>query len=127
MKMRHSNYWNNLELEPGYPEVNYKDGILKFTGTCFPENPAQAFVSINNQFDEYFKKNDSLVLIFDFEFINTGTSAQISEMILKLNEFYKAGKKINAIWYYQGVDPDSEENAEFYQNISKFKFKTKKK
>jgi hypothetical protein len=63
-------------------ELNYEEGELKFSGRSFMDNPTEFYNEIYKWIYKYIKNpQDETDVYFEFEFLNTGSSRIIFDII----------------------------------------------
>lgn len=91
------------------PEVNFKtSGQCLIKGVSIPENVSKFYSPITDWLDNL-KHNlpDTIVLIFEIEYINTSTSRAFIDIARKIASFKDMGKTIKIIWRYAEDDEDN--------------------
>lgn len=70
-----------------------------------------------NPLVDYLKELDvqKVFLKLDLEYVNSGSSRKISDILTTLNQNYRI-QEINVCWYYEPGDEDSLEMAEMYHD-----------
>lgn len=90
------------------PEVilDAKNKTFKLSGNSFCEDPKKIYDKVLEWFDEYKREPLSeTVLEFKMNYINTASSKQIAEILIKLKSF-EGNSKIKVLWYYQNDDDE---------------------
>jgi hypothetical protein len=112
---------NNLELAPKFntPFVDFNagTGYLLVKGRSIPEDPEKFYDPILTWLDEYFKQTrQETVLEFRLEYVNSGSSKYILELLRRLQKLVKKGKQIRVIWCFETDDESIEDLGEHYKH-----------
>ncbi len=107
------------------PEVEFiaASGDLNIEGRSIPEDPGEFFERLINWMNDYFlTPAEETVMNIKLEYINSGSSKYMLELlrILKLN--YEAGKKVLVKWYYEEGDESIEELGQHYEQTMQIPF-----
>ena len=110
----------NLEIEPKFntPSIDFNagSGYLLMKGRSIPEDPDSFYEPILSWLDEYFKETgQETILEFRLEYVNSGSSKYILELLRRLHKLVKKGKKINIIWCFETDDESIEDLGEHYK------------
>lgn len=97
-----------------YPENNN----LEITGRSIPENPELIYQRLDEWITTYFTTNQVLNVIIQLEYINSGSSKLMYEILKKLTGYIHSGKLIKIKWYYEGDDDAMLELGEHYRDTS---------
>jgi hypothetical protein len=112
---------NNLEIEPKFntPSIDFNagSGYLLMKGRSIPEDPDSFYDPILTWLDEYFKETKlESVLEFRLEYVNSGSSKYILELLRRLRKLVQAGKKVKIIWCFETDDESIEDLGEHYKH-----------
>jgi hypothetical protein len=112
----------SIYLEPTAitPEIdfNFNSGILKLKGRSIPENPSDFYVRILDWMKEYYKSPAGLSEIwFEMEYINSGSSRFILEILRNIKKYQEEGKKTIVKWYYEEEDEAILGLGEYYRDL----------
>ncbi len=110
----------NLEIEPKFntPLINFDAGsrYLLMKGRSIPEDPEKFYEPILTWLGEYFKETtDETVLEFRLEYVNSGTSKYILELLRRLQKLVRKGRDIKIIWCFETDDESIEDLGEHYK------------
>jgi len=108
------------------PEVRFSDeeGVLKITGRSIPEDPGEIYDIIIEKLKEYFKNPKEITRIdIKLEYINSGSSKYMLELMRMLKKNYDEGKDCIVNWYYEEDDESIHELGQHYQNTVQIPFK----
>jgi hypothetical protein len=90
------------------PEVHLdkETATFKISGNSFCEDPEFVYQKVLKWMDEY-KKDPLPETIFEFRmnYINTASSKQIAEILIKLKSM-EANSDIKVLWHYQNDDDE---------------------
>ncbi len=92
------------------PEIHFdkEKGIFEISGNSFSDNPYDVFDPVIKWLDEYIKDpNEETILNVKLNYVNTASSKQITDMIVKLEEIPE-DKKVVVKWHYDRMDEDME-------------------
>jgi len=80
-------------------ELNAETGICSISGNSYMQNPRIFFRPVLDWFKEFTSsKNGDLLLIYNLQNLNTGTSRVLYEILELLKEYEKHGAKIKINW-----------------------------
>jgi hypothetical protein len=97
-----------------YPGPNKLDMI----GRSIPENPEIIFRKLDNWITQHFEKSDGLEINFQLEYINSGSSKYLYEILKRLTSFGRSGKLIKMKWLYEEDDEAMLELGEHYRDTA---------
>ncbi|MCF8381157.1 MAG: DUF1987 domain-containing protein [Bacteroidales bacterium] len=108
------------------PEVHFipSEGYLKIEGRSIPEDPNEFYDSIIKLLKEYYKNPEEITRCdIKLEYINSGSSKFMLELlrILKIN--YDQGKDCIVNWYYEEDDESIQELGMHYKSTIKLPMK----
>jgi hypothetical protein len=93
-------------------------GKIKIEGRCIPEDASLFFNEILNWIDDYIASNPPKTEVdIAFEYLNSGTSKFILQILKKLSDFSRNGMELTINWYYEEGDDDIMERGEYYSSI----------
>ncbi len=112
---------NNLQIEPKFntPSIDFNagSGYLLMKGRSIPEDPESFFQPILTWLDEYFKETEQeSVLEFRLEYVNSGSSKYILELLRRLYKLVQDGQKVKIIWCFETDDESIEDLGEHYKH-----------
>jgi len=107
------------------PEVEFsaETGEMLIEGRSIPEDPGEFFDRLTNWLNNYFlRPKERTILNVKLEYINSGSSKYMLELlrILKIN--HQAGKNVLVKWYYEEGDESIEELGQHYQQTVQIPF-----
>ncbi|MFZ5940568.1 MAG: DUF1987 domain-containing protein [Bacteroidota bacterium] len=107
------------------PEVEFsaESGELTIEGRSIPEDPGEFFDRLTNWLNNYFlRPKDKTILNVKLEYINSGSSKYMLELlrIMKIN--HQAGRNVLVKWYYEEGDESIEELGQHYQQTVQIPF-----
>ncbi|HVN57418.1 MAG TPA: DUF1987 domain-containing protein [Bacteroidales bacterium] len=97
-----------------YPENN----LLEITGRSIPENPELIFRRLDEWISTHFEKNQVLTVNIKLEYINSGSSKYLYEILKKLTAFGHSGKQVTLKWLYEEDDEAMLELGEHYRDTA---------
>jgi len=97
-----------------YPEKN----LLEVKGRSIPENPESIFRRLDEWITSHFDHNDALNVDIMLEYINSGSSKYLYEILKKLSFYINTGKKVNIRWLYEEDDEAMLELGEHYRDTA---------
>jgi hypothetical protein len=89
---------------------------LELVGRSIPENPELIFRRLDEWITLHFEKNDGLNVSIQLEYINSGSSKYLYEILKKLTGYFKSGKAVEIIWLYEEDDEAMLELGEHYRD-----------
>ena len=97
--------------------VYYPDSDkLELVGRSIPENPELIFKRLDEWITLHFEKNTGLNVAIQLEYINSGSSKYLYEILKKLTGSIKSGKKVEIKWLYEEDDEAMLELGEHYRD-----------
>lgn len=118
---------NDLYLKKSFnsPEVEFiaDSGELNVEGRSIPEDPGEFFDRLINWMNEYFlNPNDKTVMNIKLEYINSGSSKYMLELlrIMKVNS--EKGRDVLIKWYFEEGDESIEELGQHYEQTIQIPF-----
>jgi hypothetical protein len=107
------------------PEVEFvtKSGELSIEGRSIPEDPGEFFERLIDWINEYFQNPvDKTVMSIKLEYINSGSSKYMLELlrIMKIN--HDSGKDVKIKWYFEEGDESIEELGVHYEQTIQIPF-----
>jgi len=95
-----------------YPTVNR----LELIGRSIPENPELIFRRLDEWLTTHFEKNDGLDVNIQLEYINSGSSKYLYEILKRLTGYGQSGKNVRIKWLYEEDDEGMLELGEHYRD-----------
>jgi len=107
------------------PEVEFisSSGELNIEGRSIPEDPGEFFEHLINWMNDYFlDPPEKTVMSIKLEYINSGSSKYMLELlrILKLNS--ENGRDVLVKWYFEEGDESIEELGQHYEQTMQIPF-----
>lgn len=97
-----------------YPDINR----LELVGRSIPENPELIFRRLDEWITIHFEKNNGLDVSIQLEYINSGSSKYLYEILKRLTGFGRSGKLIKMKWLYEEDDEAMLELGEHYRDTA---------
>ena len=106
-----------------YANFNSKTGVLKLEGRSIPEDPDSFYYQLLDWVTVYFSNPNKLTIInMQLEYINSGSSKNILDIFITINNHYKEGKNCLINWYYEEDDEAVYELGIHYKSTVKIPF-----
>ncbi|HUS87656.1 MAG TPA: DUF1987 domain-containing protein [Bacteroidales bacterium] len=102
------------------PAISYDPGAGTMTieGRSIPENPESLYKLLRDWLVKFFSYSDNLRLKIILEYINSGSSKHLLEILKLIKEYKEGGKTVRIIWYYEEDDEAIMELGEHYRDTS---------
>jgi hypothetical protein len=97
-----------------YPDTN----ILELVGRSIPENPELIFKRLDSWITSHFEKHEGLDVDIKLEYINSGSSKYLYEVLKRLTTFGRSGKLVKMRWLYEEDDEAMLELGQHYRDIA---------
>ncbi|MFO7851484.1 MAG: DUF1987 domain-containing protein [Bacteroidota bacterium] len=94
------------------------DNLLTIEGRSIPENPDIIYQPVKDWIEEYFSDSDSLNIKFVLEYINSGSSKHLLDVLKIFRAYYRQGKKLRIRWLYEEDDEAIFELGEHFRDTS---------
>ena len=108
------------------PEISFKpeEGYLKIEGRAIPEDPGEFFETVIIWLKDYYKNPLELTKVdIKLEYINSGSSKYMLELLRILKVNYDNGKDCIVNWFYEEDDESIYELGQHYQATVQLPFK----
>jgi hypothetical protein len=102
------------------PGIVYYPGEnkLEVIGRSIPENPELIFRRFDEWITVHFEKNDGLDVNIQLEYINSGSSKYLYEILKRLTGYGRSGKSVKLKWLYEEDDEAMLELGEHYRDTA---------
>jgi hypothetical protein len=97
-----------------YPDTNK----LELVGRSIPENPELIFRRLEEWISSHFEKNIALLVNIQLEYINSGSSKYLYEVLKRLTSYIRSGKNVKIKWLYEEDDEAMLELGEHYRDTA---------
>jgi len=98
------------------------NGIIKIEGRSIPEDAELFFRDVVTWMNTYVESGSKSTRVdFSFEYLNSGTSKVILQMLKSLKDLTVNGHTLTINWYYEEGDDDILERGEYYASILNMK------
>jgi len=97
-----------------YPDTNQLDLV----GRSIPENPELIFRRLDEWITLHFEKNKELNISIQLEYINSGSSKYLYEILKRLTGFGRSGNEVRMKWRYEEDDEAMLELGEHYRDTA---------
>ena len=107
------------------PEVEFiaSSGELNIEGRSIPEDPGEFFEVLINWLNEYFLNPvDETVMKIKLEYINSGSSKYMLELLRILKVNHENGRNVLVKWYFEEGDESIEELGQHYEQTMQIPF-----
>lgn len=107
------------------PEIEFlaSNGELSIEGRSIPEDPGDFFENLIKWLNEYFLNPvEETVMTIKLEYINSGSSKYMLELLRILKENYDKGRKVLVKWYFEEGDESIEELGQHYEQTMQIPF-----
>jgi hypothetical protein len=94
------------------------NNTLEISGRSIPENPELIFKRLNEWITVHFEKNKSLFVNIVLEYINSGSSKYLYEILKKLTDYGQSGQEVTLKWLYEEDDEAMLELGEHYRDTA---------
>jgi len=103
------------------PGITYtpENNLLEIIGRSIPENPELIFRRLDEWINSHFEKNPALSVDIKLEYINSGSSKYLYEILKKLTVQANSGKTVLLKWLYEEDDEAMLELGEHYRDTAK--------
>ncbi len=96
----------------------YDTNSLEITGRSIPENPEPIFKRLDKWITGHFEKNDGLNVTILLEYLNSGSSKYLYQILKKLTGYADTGKQVKIKWLYEEDDEAMQELGEHYRDTA---------
>ncbi len=94
------------------------NNIFEISGRSLPEDVNAFYKPIISWIDKYnMAPNAKTIFNFKLVYFNTASSKMLLDVLMKLEDLFKAGKDITVRWQYPDDDEDMKEAGEEYADI----------
>ena len=102
------------------PGITYYpgDNRLDLVGRSIPENPELIFRRLDEWITIHFDKNEGLDVNIQLEYINSGSSKYLYEILKRLTTYGRSGKSVKLKWLYEEDDEAMLELGEHYRDTA---------
>ncbi|MFN8255152.1 MAG: DUF1987 domain-containing protein [Bacteroidales bacterium] len=98
--------------------LNAETGICEIAGESYLEEATQFYNPIYEWLQEYIKTKKPLFFNFKLSYVNTSSSKHILYILRMLKNYKDSGATVEAKWFIEPGDSDTEEDVEDYMIIS---------
>ena len=96
----------------------YENNTLEIAGRSIPENPELIFRKLDEWITGHFEKSDALDVNIQLEYINSGSSKYLYEILKRLTGYANSGKHLKIKWLYEEDDEAMLELGEHYRDTA---------
>jgi hypothetical protein len=101
--------------------LNAATGVCEIAGESYLEEATQFYNPIYEWLHEYIKTNKPITFNFKLSYVNTSSSKHVLYILRLLKRYKDVGGSVEATWYIEPGDTDTEEDVEDYMIISGLK------
>ena len=115
-----------LESTNETPHVSFnpEDGNLELSGKSILDDPDSFFIDLVEWLDLYISQPAKMTsFIINLESFNTTSLKQVLNLLMKLDELFKANNNVEAHWIYNKDEDVMFELGQDYANMVKLPFK----
>jgi hypothetical protein len=98
--------------------LNAETGICEIEGESYLEETSQFYNPIYEWLHEYMNTKKPILFNFRLSYVNTSSSKHILYILRMLKNYKDSGAQVEAKWFIESGDTDSEEDVEDYMIIS---------
>ena len=110
--------------ETPYVSFNPEDGNLELSGKSILDDPDSFFIDLVEWLDLYISQPAKMTsFIINLESFNTTSLKQVLNLLMKLDELFKANNNVEAHWIYNKDEDVMFELGQDYANMVKLPFK----
>lgn len=91
---------------------------LEIIGRSIPENPESIFRRLEDWITIHFDNNSALDVFIQLEYINSGSSKYLYEVLKRLTGYRRMGKEVKMKWLYEEDDEAMLELGEHYRDTA---------
>ena len=96
----------------------FDNNTLEISGRSIPENPELIFRRLDEWITSHFEKNRSLTVNILLEYINSGSSKYLYEILRKFTGYANSDKEVVMKWFYEEDDEAMLELGEHYRDTA---------
>ncbi len=107
------------------PEVEFiaSKGELNIEGRSIPEDPGEFYEKLLDWLNDYFlDPKDETVMNVKLEYINSGSSKYMLELLRIIKENYNKGRNVLVKWYFEEGDESIQELGQHYEQTMQIPF-----
>ncbi len=104
------------------PKIQFtaETGLLIMEGRSIPENPEDFYIKLIDWLKKYYMSREGVTEIhFKFEYVNSGSTKFLLELLRLVREFQDRGKTTMIKWYYEEEDEAILEMGEHFNDYLK--------
>jgi hypothetical protein len=104
-----------IEKTNNTPSIYIDDAnmLCRIEGSSYPEDAYEVYQHVIDWLNRVGKDYKSeLVVEFDYDFLNSISHKKVWQILHELKQFFKAGKLVKVVWYFDENDEDIMEAGE---------------
>ena len=87
--------------------------LCRIEGSSYPEDAYEVYQHVLDWLSRIGDNiNSELIVEFDYDFLNSISHKKVWQILHELKQFYKNGKSVKVVWYYDESDDDIMEAGE---------------
>jgi hypothetical protein len=94
------------------------DNRLELVGRSIPENPELIYTRLEEWITTHFEMNNGLIVNIQLEYINSGSSKYLYEILKRLTGYGRSGKHVKLKWLYEEDDEAMLELGQHYRDTA---------
>jgi len=103
--------------------LDKEKGTFEISGQSLPEEAISFYLPVIEWFEEYIKEPlPETILTLDLDYCNSSSTKAIADVLEVLEDYYKAGGKVEVRWLYMEDDDDMLDVGKEFQEIIKVPF-----
>jgi hypothetical protein len=95
-----------------------ESNVLELSGRSIPENPELIFRRLDDWITQHFEKENGLTVNIQLEYINSGSSKYLYEILKRLTGISRVGHNVKLRWLYEEDDEAMLELGEHYRDTA---------
>jgi hypothetical protein len=112
------------DLSTPLVKMSASEGVLLIEGRSIPENPEAFYEPVIQWIRQYFESAVKPTrLDLKLEYVNSGTSKYLMEMLRTIKKYHDEGKECLVNWYYEEEDESMYELGSHYKEAVSLPFR----
>jgi hypothetical protein len=93
--------------------IDESKNFCRIEGSSYPEDAFEIYQYVLDWLSRMSNRfNSELVIEFDYDFLNSISHKKVWQILHELKQFYKNGKPVKVVWFYDDSDDDIMEAGE---------------
>lgn len=103
--------------------IDKSNVLCRIEGSSFPEDAYEVYQHVLDWLAKMGDNFDSELRIeFDYDFLNSISHKKVWQIINELQKYYKKGKKVKVVWYYDKNDEEIMESGQDLKELMNLPF-----